>query len=57
MHPFTIGNSLNEYGFWYTYWSIRQGGDSRIHCLWIIWVGWQCERYQTGRTLMSDIVG
>ena len=57
MHPYNVGYELETCGFWYTYWSARQSGESRIHCLWVIWVGWQYNRHQEGRTLMSDIVG
>ena len=46
MHPFEISNSLFSYGFWYTYWSLRNVYLlTRGESLWMIWVGWNYQRH------------
>lgn len=38
MHPFDIKRDLNAFGFWFTYWQLRDFGLSRLNALWLIWV-------------------
>ena len=39
MHPFNVSDSLQSYGFWYTYWRIRNTYSiSRFEVLWLIWI-------------------
>lgn len=40
MHPFKVSGDLDSYGFWYTYWSLREHGMSRLSALWLVWVAW-----------------
>ena len=47
MHPFEIADSLATYGFWYTYWSLRnEFSCTRWQSLWLIWVGWNYESHK-----------
>jgi hypothetical protein len=47
MHPFNIAYSLYTYGFWYTYWSLRnEFSCTRWQSLWLIWVGWNYESHK-----------
>ncbi len=40
MHPFEVSNSLQSYGFWFTYWHLRNPyACTRLQALWLIWVG------------------
>lgn len=55
MHPFEISNSLFSYGFWYTYWSLRNVYLlTRGESLWMIWVGWNYQRHRD--KLHEDVV-
>ena len=38
-HPMNIAGDLQSYGFWYTYWDLRNNwGCKRGQALWLIWV-------------------
>jgi hypothetical protein len=46
MHPFEVSNSLFAYGFWFTYWRLRNEYTyTRWESLWLIWIGWSYQRH------------
>jgi hypothetical protein len=50
MHPFHVATDLQKYGFWYTYWSLRNNNCyTRPQSLWLIWVGHQHNKYMDKR--------
>lgn len=38
MHPFDVQRDLKSFGFWFTYWQLRNLGTSKFQSLWLIWV-------------------
>ena len=45
MHPFKVEEKLRDYGFWYTYWDLRNTWlIGRGTALWLIWVGFWLTR-------------
>jgi hypothetical protein len=39
MHPLDIQRELNIFGFWFTYWKLRQY-KTRSKTLWLIWIAY-----------------
>lgn len=44
MHPFKVEERLREYGFWFTYWTLRRDQMGRGAALWLIWIGFWLTR-------------
>jgi hypothetical protein len=44
-----VANDIAFYGFWATYATMRDDGNSRAHTLWLIWVAYQHMRYSQSR--------
>ena len=57
MSPLHVANKLENFGFWYTFWTLREGELSRTKSLWLIWVGWNYLRHRDGKTLLRSMVG
>jgi hypothetical protein len=37
-HPIDVRRTLNSFGFWYTYWDLRNVGVSFRETLWLIFI-------------------
>ena len=52
MNPFEVACDLYKYGFWFTYWSLRNNNCcTRLQALWLIWVA---HSYRKHRDKMMD---
>ena len=38
MHPIEVKRHLEVFGFWFTYWQLRERNLSRTTALWLVWV-------------------
>ena len=38
MDPVMVSDKLYVYGYWCTYWQLRNTGHTRLGALWLIWV-------------------
>ena len=46
MHPFEVQTDLDRFGFWYTYWKLRNMAEcTRWQSVWLIWIAWNAQRY------------
>ena len=58
MHPFTVAQSISDYGYTYTYFTLRDTWQmSRPAALWRLWVARQYLRHMGGKTLLDDVLG
>jgi hypothetical protein len=45
MHPFDVFQTMQENGFWFTYWNLRNvHGARRGTALWLIWIAFWLSR-------------
>lgn len=50
MHPFEIQDDLERFGFWYTYWKLRNMVEyTRWESVWMIWIAWNSQRHMERR--------
>lgn len=50
MEPQHIGYLLDDDGFWYTWWVLREERHMAFGAaLWVIWVGWNHARHHKAR--------
>lgn len=57
MHPFEVAQSINDYGYTYTYWYLRSfWSKRRISALWLLWVARQYNRHMDGKSILTDLI-
>ena len=57
MHPFEVAQYIDDYGYTYTYWYLRNyWAKSRMTSLWLLWVARQYSRHIEDRSILTDIL-